>query len=95
MRGLEKKPLQTRMDASDSNDTASARTPSYGVFFRLVFCTTQCSGGERRDVEIEKFSIFLKIGLNNPLNLPLRNVRQLIKVTGEATRSKQNAIAFH
>lgn len=35
MRALNKNTLETLMDASDSNDTASARTPFHGVFFRL------------------------------------------------------------
>lgn len=35
MRVLEKNAFETRMDASGTNDTASARTPFYGVFFRL------------------------------------------------------------
>ena len=43
----------------------------------------------------EDFSNILKIGLNNPLNLPLRIVRQLLKVTGGAEKPTQNAIAIH
>lgn len=35
MRALGKYAIETRMDASGTNDTASARTPFYGVFFRL------------------------------------------------------------
>ena len=35
MWGLEKNALVTRMNARGTNDTASARTPFYGVFFRL------------------------------------------------------------
>jgi hypothetical protein len=37
----------------------------------------------------------LEKGLNNPLNLPLRNVRQLLKATGGAERPTQNATANH
>lgn len=40
MRVLNKNSPETRMNASDSNDTASARTPFYGVFFRLNTAST-------------------------------------------------------
>jgi len=37
----------------------------------------------------------LKKGLNYPLNLPLRIVRQLLTVTGGAERPSHNATAIH
>jgi hypothetical protein len=47
-------------------------------------------------VQQEKIEGILKIGLNYHLNLPLRIVRQPLKVIGEGQQAlTQNAIAIH
>ena len=42
MWGPRKNTLETRMDASGTNDTASARCPSHGAFFRLTSTSRTC-----------------------------------------------------
>ena len=57
-----------------------------------------CTNVVQMKCALASSEVFLKIlekALNNPLNLPLRKVRQLLKATGGAARSTQNATANH